>query len=292
MLNCSETLLELQGFYRIHYLELPSGYTKQSIPYSGCSLTYIDKGTATVTLDTQSIEVQNGEGFILPAHADNQMDIAEKAANVYILVFACDSEALSEISNRVFPINGIIRSYLKLILKEAKFAYKNDLRIYDYPELIENPNAPLGAKQMIKNYTESLLIEIIRQHQENFESKYSELIRETRIMQNIDTNYFFEQIVAYLEEHIDEPLSLEQISADNFTNASKIQKVFRECANEGIISFFQKMKIEKAKTLIRETSMNFTEISELLSFSSVHHFSKKFKQLVKMSPSAYQRFIK
>lgn len=292
MLNCFDILLELQGFYRIHYLELPSDYIKPSIPYSGFSLTYIDKGTATVTLGGQSVEVQNGEGFFLPPHTDNQIKIAEKAANIYILVFSCNSDLLSGISNKLFPINGIIRSYLKLILKEAKFAYTNDLRIYDYPELIENPNAPLGAKQMLKNYTESLLIEIVRQHQESFESKYSELIRETRIMQNIDTNYFFEQIVAYLEEHINEPLSLEQISADNLTNASKIQKVFRECANEGIISFFQKMKIEKAKTLIRETSMNFTEISELLSFSSVHHFSKKFKQLVKMSPSAYQRFIK
>ncbi|MBS6519879.1 MAG: helix-turn-helix transcriptional regulator [Clostridiales bacterium] len=292
MSNCLDTLLELQGFYRIHYLELPSNYVKPSIPYQGFSLTYIDKGTATVTFDNQPVEVQSGEGFFLPPHADNHMFITERAANIYILVFACDSELLAEISSKVFPINGIIRSYLKLILKEAKFAYINDLRIYDYPELIENSNGPLGAKQMLKNYTESLLIEIIRQHQENFESKYSELIRETRIMQNIDTNYFFEQIVTYLEKHIDEPLSLEQISADNFTNTSKIQKVFRECANEGIISFFQKMKIEKAKTLIRETSMNFTEISELLSFSSVHHFSKKFKQLVKMSPSAYQRFIK
>ena len=99
-------------------------------------------------------------------------------------------------------------------------------------------------------------------------------------------------VVVYIDAPISESLTLEQISAYNFTNISKIQRVFRECSNERVISFFQKMKIEKAKTLIRETPMNFTEISEFLGFSSVHHFSKKFKQLVKMSPSAYQRFIK
>ena len=190
------------------------------------------------------------------------MKIIGKAANIYIVVFECNSKLLNQITNKIFPVNGIIRSYLKVILKEAKFAYKNDLRIFDYNELIENPNAPLGAKQMLKNYAELLLIEILRQSEENFENSYSELIRETLIMQNIDSNFFFEQIVNYLEAHISESLTLEQISADNFTNISKIQRVFRECSNEGVISFFQKMKIEKAKTLIRETPMNFTEISE------------------------------
>ena len=41
------------------------------------------------------------------------------------------------------------------------------------------------------------------------------------------------------------------------------------------------MKIEKAKTLIRETPMNFTEISEFLGFSSVHHFFQKIQTVSK-----------
>lgn len=86
------------------------------------------------------------------------MKIIGKAANIYIVVFECNSKLLNQITNKIFPVNGIIRSYLKVILKEAKFAYKNDLRIFDYNELIENPNAPLGAKQMLKNYAELLLI--------------------------------------------------------------------------------------------------------------------------------------
>ena len=78
------------------------------------------------------------------------MKIIGKAANIYIVVFECNSKLLNQITNTIFPVNGIIRSYLKVILKEAKFAYKNDLRIFDYNELIEYPNAPLGAKQMLK----------------------------------------------------------------------------------------------------------------------------------------------
>ena len=122
------------------------------------------------------------------------MKISGKAANIYIVMFECNSKLLNQITNKIFPVNGIIRSYLKVILKEAKFAYKNDLRIFDYNELIENPNAPLGAKQMLKNYAELLLIEILRQSEENFENSYSELIRETLIMQNIDSNFFLSRL--------------------------------------------------------------------------------------------------
>ena len=50
MLDHLDTFLEIQGFYRIHYLELSSGYQKPSIPYFGFSLTYIDKGTAFIHL--------------------------------------------------------------------------------------------------------------------------------------------------------------------------------------------------------------------------------------------------
>ena len=293
MLQTLENIFNIQGFYRIHYLELSAGYTKPSIPYNGWSITFIDKGSATVSLNNVPVEVGTGQGFFLSPHADNTMKVsADKAVNVYIAVFELENDSLKEMVDKVLPMTGAIRGYLKVMLKEAKFAYTNDLRVFNYPELNVNPDAPFGAQQILRVYTELLLIEVIRQHHGNTRADYAELTRETLIMQNIDTNPFFDQIINYLEENINKQLTIEQISKDNFTSCSKVQKAFRECSNEGVIAFHQKMKIEKAKTLIRETSMNFTEISELLGFSSVHYFSKKFKQLVKMSPSSYQHFVK
>lgn len=283
----------ISGIYRIHYLELSAGHRKPSIPYDGWSITFIDKGAATVTLNKIPVTIESGQGYFLRPHAENTMDICQdKAANIYIVVFEIENDSLTDLADKVFPVTGVIRGYLKVLLKEAKFAFTNDLRVYDYPALVINPDAPFGAQQILRVYLELLLIEITRQHHGTARIDYAELSRETLIMQNIDTNPFFDQIVNYLEEHINQQLTIDQISRDNLTSNSKIQKAFRECTNEGVIAFHQKMKIEKAKTLIRETTMNFTEISELLGFSSVHYFSKKFKQLVKMSPSNYQHFVK
>lgn len=293
MLQHIENIVTIKGFYRIHYLELSAGHTKPSIPYHGWSITFVDKGSAVVELNGASMEVESGQGYFLRPHADNTMIICpDKAANIYIAVFELENGSLEEMTDRIVPMTGVTRGYLKIMLKEAKYAFSNDLRVFDYPQLLPDPDGPFGAQQVLRSYTELLILEITRQHRGNTRIDYAELTRETLIMQNIDTNSFFDQIINYLEENINQQLTIEQISRDNFTSSSKVQKAFRECANEGVIAFHQKMKIEKAKTLIRETTMNFTEISELLGFSSVHYFSKKFKQLVKMSPSSYQNFVK
>ena len=66
MLDHLDTFLEIQGFYRIHYLELSSGYQNPSIPYFGFSLTYIDKGTAFIHLQNTLTEMEQGNGILLP----------------------------------------------------------------------------------------------------------------------------------------------------------------------------------------------------------------------------------
>ena len=65
MLDHLDTFLEIQGFYRIHYLELSSGYQKPSIPYFGFSLTYIDKGTAFIHLQNTLTEMEKLLTFTL-----------------------------------------------------------------------------------------------------------------------------------------------------------------------------------------------------------------------------------
>ena len=49
---------------------------------------------------------------------------------------------------------------------------------------------------------------------------------------------------------------------------------------------------DQAKLLIRENSLNFTEIANTLGYSSIHYFSRQFKTFTGMSPSEYALSIK
>ena len=43
------------------------------------------------------------------------------------------------------------------------------------------------------------------------------------------------------------------------------------------MAYFIQLKIEAAKRMICQTTMNYTEIAEALGYTSVHYFSKQFK---------------
>lgn len=49
--------------------------------------------------------------------------------------------------------------------------------------------------------------------------------------------------------------------------------------------------MKEAKKLLRESNYNVTQISELLGYASIHHFSRMFKRAYGVSPTAYQSSI-
>lgn len=288
-----ETVFSVSDFFRFHYLELGTGHIKPDFLCDGWELIYVDKGSISVCEDGQKRQIESGHTFIRKPGKGSTLQASDTAAvNLYCISFGLQKGDLCQFEGMIVPASPELRAYIKIILKEAKFTYRNDLRNPGYPELVKNEDCPFGAEQMMKTLLEQFLICLARQATVRPGRGYAELVRENLIMNNLGSNPYFDHLVRYLEQKIDQQLTIEQICRDNFTNRSKIQKVFKECTTEGIVSFHQKLKIEYAKLMIRETPMNFTEISEKLGFSSVHHFSKKFKQLVRMSPSEYQRFAK
>lgn len=102
----------------------------------------------------------------------------------------------------------------------------------------------------------------------------------------------YNKIIFYLEEHIREFVTIEDICHDNLIGRSQLQKLFREQHQCGIIEFFTEMKVEFAKQLIRENQLNFTQISDFLGYSSIHYFSRQFKKVTGMTPSEYSTSIK
>jgi AraC-like DNA-binding protein len=59
--------------------------------------------------------------------------------------------------------------------------------------------------------------------------------------------------------------------------------------HESIIEHFLNLKLQSAVQLMLSSDMNFSEIAELLSFSSVGYFSKFFKKRTGMTPTEYSK---
>ena len=57
------------------------------------------------------------------------------------------------------------------------------------------------------------------------------------------------------------------------------------------IKYYNNLKIDEAKKLIREDNYSISQISELLHYSGAQNFSKTFKNSVGLSPAEYKKRI-
>ena len=106
------------------------------------------------------------------------------------------------------------------------------------------------------------------------------------------SNDIYTRILTYLENNITSHLTVEQICRANLIGSSQLQKMFHEKHDCGVIDYFSKMKIKEARKMIRNQSLNFTQIADHLGYTSIHYFSRQFKKVTGMSPSEYASSIK
>ncbi len=68
-----------------------------------------------------------------------------------------------------------------------------------------------------------------------------------------------------------------------------LSKLFSKVEGKTIEKYFIQMKIEKAKELIQDDELNFTEIAYELGYSSVNYLSNQFKHSTGMNMSDYKK---
>ncbi|MBO7345879.1 MAG: helix-turn-helix transcriptional regulator, partial [Clostridia bacterium] len=100
-----------------------------------------------------------------------------------------------------------------------------------------------------------------------------------KIMQYIDGNIFSIRNLTELSKHL------------NY-NYSYLAKMFKQTTNTTIMDYFAEKKLQCAKALIKDGSLTFTEISEMLNYASIYSFSKSFKFHFGISPIEYRKSLR
>jgi AraC family transcriptional regulator len=87
-----------------------------------------------------------------------------------------------------------------------------------------------------------------------------------------------------LLKHISEPLTIKELSKKVATNECYLKKGFKEMFGTTIFDFFQSQRMEHAKYLLYEKGLSVTDVSSLLGYSSISHFSTAFKKHTGLKP--------
>ena len=202
-----------------------------------------------------------------------------------VVSFYCDGPDMARFVGRVDTAGDAERTLMARIVEEGAAAFSTPLDDPATTAMERSPDAPFGAEQLLGAAIEALLISLLRRDGAAAPPPAS-LIR-TRGREEL-----FGKVTDYLRANLGRSLTLEEVCRDNLVGRSRLQQLFREHTGGGAMEYFGKLKIERAKEMIREGSRNFTEIAAALGYQSIYYFSRHFKKVTGMTPSEYASSVK
>jgi AraC family transcriptional regulator len=87
-----------------------------------------------------------------------------------------------------------------------------------------------------------------------------------------------------LLQHIGDPITIKELSRKVAINECYLKKGFKEIYGTTIFDFYQQQRMEHAKYLLYEKGLSVTDVSALLGYSSISHFSAAFKKHTGLKP--------
>jgi len=128
---------------------------------------------------------------------------------------------------------------------------------------------------------------------EDLISEFKEEI--TRIFNILEKYYLIykdnivRQACNYVIDHIDEKISLTIVSNALGISKNYFCSLFKQETGENFLSYVTKMKMQRAKYLLKEKNMRIYEVCNYLGYVDTTYFTKLFKKYCGMTPQEYKK---
>ena len=144
-----------------------------------------------------------------------------------------------------------------------------------------------GSEQLIKSYLGQLLIHLVRKAEiSEYGKRISSAVRENA-EEDVCT-----RVIGYLMENVQSRLKFSDVVRFSNLSSTNLKVIFRQKTGRGVMEYFRALKVDEAKTMIRERTIKLYRDSHKLGYESVHYFSRQFKHLTGMNPTEYAVSVK
>ena len=263
-----EHRMRVDGLYTFFYHEKEQGFLFPGEAHPMLELTYVDQGSLHSVADGQDLLLKQGD---IAIYGPNQWHMQYADIGVaprYVTIsFGLEGEDLKPLLNRKFTAPQQAVSLLQQMLREQERmdAYSNDMILSQLSMLLlillRETEKPSGAKLQTSNAV----------HSEN------EIIRQAQI---------------FISSHIREKLSVPLVARQVDVSPSYLTALFHKNLQISPGEYIRRIKLQESKQMIRENDLNFTEIAAALQYSTVHHFSRQFKEKFGITPTEYAKSVR
>ena len=263
-----EHRVSVNSIYTFFYHEKEQGFLFPGESHPMAELTYVDQGSMHSVVDGQDLLLKQGD---LVLYGPNQWHMQYADIGVaprYVTIsFELSGGNLESHLNRKFTAPQNVVQVLQTMLREQERMdpYSNDIILSQMNLLLllllREADAPRAGKLQTANAI----------HSEN------EIIRQAQ---------------QYISSHIRQKLSVPLVARQVDVSPSYLTALFHKNLQISPGEYIRRIKLQESKQMIRENNLNFTEIAAELQYSTVHHFSRQFKEKFGITPTEYAKSVR
>jgi two-component system response regulator YesN len=219
---------------------------------------------------------------MLEQNSEGEAEFIRNSKNKILQFIVNDNYAtLKEYTNSIFeesdnfPFYIIREIILFLFLAIELELYKKGVEIYE----LENKKISflnlicIKEKNELITYTQEVL---------NY------LIEKNMRKQLSSKNKFINQVKDIIIRDYNKNLSLDDVSKEIFLSGMYIGRIFKEQTGMSFTDYIIKVRIDKAKDLLKSNLYKVYEVSEMVGYKNIKHFNKNFKNSTGFTPREYK----
>ncbi|MBO4262428.1 MAG: AraC family transcriptional regulator, partial [Clostridia bacterium] len=245
-----QNLINVSKIITIHHFEFEKDFVSEGERHDFWEMVYAEKQSVVCTAEQERIKLEQHEILF---HKPNEYHVlaanGENAPDVLVISFACCSEAMRFFEGKKIKLTESQAALLYSVLHYGKKTFDIPYSDPKTKKMEILPCATLGGLQLIKNYLEIFLINLLRAE--------TEVNGENKIFVPADNGGTdsVNAVINFLKENVDKNMTINEVVKKVYYGRSYLMRNFRNKTGKTVMEYFCDLKIEKAKILLRETEM-------------------------------------
>ena len=259
--------LRIDSIYTFFYQEREQGFIFPGEEHPMPELTYVDQGELHSVTEGHDILLKQGDiAFWGPNQWHMHYADMGVAPRYVTITFDLEGVDITPLLNRKFAAPQQAASLIQKMLREQE---RTDCHSHD----------------MIISLLAELILTLLR----HADTPVTKLKPSNSVHSEND---IIRRAQQYIGSHIRDKLSVPIVARMVDVSPSYLTALFHKNLQISPGEYIRRIKLQESKQMIREGSMNFTEIAAALNYSTVHHFSRQFKEKFGITPTEYAKSVR
>ncbi|MBB6239640.1 AraC-like DNA-binding protein [Pedobacter sp. AK013] len=274
----------------VDYVKLTAKWNYLNVISPYFRIYYIDDGNGEVSDQSGSLKLEPGYLYIIPSFTLCNLHCNGYLSQFFVQFFeeSVDGTSLFARNRNVSKIKAT-QMDIDLFKRLLEINPGRGINRSDDPKIYEKnifykEYQELNNMQGLSNYleTQGILLQLMgRLLQPQLHRKHEDRHAPAKIIET----------VGYILVNLQQELSVSSLASRVNQHPDYFSRLFKTFTGQRPVTYILEKRIERAQYLLATTRLAYSDIATQTGFDNLSYFSKSFKKLTGMSPSAYKKQV-